>query len=266
VSEEEQEITIPEEQAIDQRIVPFEGDDLAAAMSQSGSIYVSLPGICRALGISRSQHQVQRIARTRSLAKGLRRIPLKTAGGTQKVNCLRIDRVALWLAGIETDRIDAKYRAKIETYQDDLADVATALFLQHINAPVPIEQDDRATLRLLIDHLTALVAMPEQLDQVITLLSRLTEQSETTAVTVASMADHLTPEQKRKVAAAVKKINEDTRDAWTLGHIYGELKEHFCVARYDEIPATRFEDVMVYLRGMWKEATSGKLPEQGDLF
>jgi len=41
------------------------GDDLAAAMAPGGSIYISLPGMCAALGLS-TQAQLRRIERTRT--------------------------------------------------------------------------------------------------------------------------------------------------------------------------------------------------------
>ena len=43
---------ILEEQATEQQLVPFMGDDLAAAMAPGGSIYISLPGLCAALGLN----------------------------------------------------------------------------------------------------------------------------------------------------------------------------------------------------------------------
>jgi hypothetical protein len=46
--EREQEPDVPEEAAIDQRIVPFLGDELAAAMTAAGSISITLPCICLA--------------------------------------------------------------------------------------------------------------------------------------------------------------------------------------------------------------------------
>src|SRR5712692_11016691 len=92
-------IDIPEEQVLEQHIVPFLGDDLAAALTPGGLIYISLPGMCKALGLL-TRGQVRRIKETKSLAKGLRHISLATRGGFQHANCLRVDKVALWLGGI----------------------------------------------------------------------------------------------------------------------------------------------------------------------
>lgn len=87
---------ILEEQVIEQQIVPFLGDDLTAALTPGGIIYISLPGICKALGLL-TRGQVRRIRETKSLARGLRRIPLATPGGIQRLNCLRVDKVAFGL-------------------------------------------------------------------------------------------------------------------------------------------------------------------------
>ncbi len=69
-------VAIPREQALEQKPVPFWGDELAAAMTASGNIYITLPGMCRALGLL-THSQTQRILRTSTLAKGLRVIPLE---------------------------------------------------------------------------------------------------------------------------------------------------------------------------------------------
>ncbi|MGH2505471.1 MAG: phage antirepressor N-terminal domain-containing protein [Ktedonobacterales bacterium] len=123
------EITIPQEQAIEQRSLTFMGDDLAAARTAAGAIYITIPRMCRALGLD-NRSQAHRIDRTPTLAKGLRVIPLETRGGVQAVNCLRVDRVALWLAGVESSRIKPQFRAKVEAYQDELAPVAMQVFMR----------------------------------------------------------------------------------------------------------------------------------------
>ena len=121
---------IPEEEASQQEIIPFMGDELAAALTPGGIVYISLPGVCRALGLT-VQPQLLRIKRTRSLLRGLRQIPLSTRGGFQRAYCLRVDKVALWLGGIETTRVkNEDFRLKIETYQEELAPAATQVFMR----------------------------------------------------------------------------------------------------------------------------------------
>jgi hypothetical protein len=102
--QEQIEQPIEEESPLEQRVIPFMGDELAAALTESGGIFISLPGMCNALGLN-VRGQTQRIRRTKELLVGLRRIPLMTRGGRQEINCLRLDQLGLWLAGIETARV-----------------------------------------------------------------------------------------------------------------------------------------------------------------
>jgi hypothetical protein len=76
----DQSSAVPQEQVIDQQLIPFLDDELPAALATRGNIYISLPGICKALGIN-TQAQFRRIQRTRALSKGLRSIELHTRGG-----------------------------------------------------------------------------------------------------------------------------------------------------------------------------------------
>lgn len=132
ISANEEDTTVPEEQVIEQQAVPFLDDDLMAALTEAGSIFVTLPGMCNALGLN-TQAQLRRIRRTKALNKGLRRVLLDTKGGEQLIYCLRIDRVALWLGGLQTDNLKEEFRPKIELYQDELAPVATKVFMRVLN-------------------------------------------------------------------------------------------------------------------------------------
>lgn len=167
------------ERILEQRTIPFIGDELAAALTSGGNIYITLPGIARALGLN-AQAQLRRILRTPTLARGLQIIPLQTSGGTQTVNCLRVDKVALWLAGIETSRVKPEFRGKIEAYQEELAPVAMQVFMRVMGQPALPErsaapdpqvaaiagqvQSLGAVASLLREQLTSLLALPAQVD------------------------------------------------------------------------------------------------------
>jgi hypothetical protein len=156
---------IPQEIAIDQRIIPFEDDDLMAALSEKGGIYISLNGICSALGIH-ARSQLNRILRTPNLKKGLRKFPLKTPRrGTQITYCLLLGKVAIWLTGIDTDRLTNRVAAaKIDIYQEKLEPIATQVFfsISPFIDPAPIVEtilptiipnEDTGVERFLEEHI-----------------------------------------------------------------------------------------------------------------
>lgn len=131
-------IQVPEEVATRREIVEFMTDKLDAALTEGGGVYLSVPGMCKALGLA-SQSQIRRLKNTDTLLKGLRLFSTKTSGGPQKINFLRADKIALWLASVETTKMrrDTEkqrfLREKIERYQEELAPIATQVFLRVLN-------------------------------------------------------------------------------------------------------------------------------------
>jgi hypothetical protein len=286
-------VDIPEEQAIEQQLVPFMGDDLAAALGTGGSIYITLPGMCNALGLN-IRGQLQRIQRTRTLSKGLRRIPIKTKGGFQQLNCLRIDLVALWLAGAQPGSIKSEFRAKIEVYQDELAPVATQVFMRVMGLQtrdiIPSTDPQIIALANRVDTLTEITALVReymetlleaqghtsmQLEQAITLLEALSTRQDVTENQVAKIDERtqrLTPSHGKDVqeivdliAAALQKQSPNITPQLAHSMVYGRLKRRFRARSYIEIPDERFDEVMSYLRSELRKFTGGDLPEQGNL-
>lgn len=274
-------------------------------MAAGGAIYITLSGMCRALGLG-TQAQFQRIQRTPTLLKGLRVMPLETRGGLQAVNCLRVDKVALWLAGVETARVKPQFRAKIEAYQEELAPVATQVFLRVAGLStaqlVPTPADPQvAALAEQIDTLTSVVAFLREhmeavleasgqvsgfslrLDQAIGLLESLAERQETVqeatearlTETQAQLAridkrtQRLTPAHARAAQEMVDRMVRETKHLpvpLTYATIYGRLKHRFRAGSNKEIADGRFDDLMAFLRDELSRATSGKAAEQAPLF
>lgn len=291
---------IIEEAPTDQRIVPFMGDNLVAALTAPGDIYVSLNGMCKALGLNR-RGQEQRILRTGELAAGLRRIPLATRGGAQKMNCLRIDKIGLWLAGVESDRVKGPFAAKIRAYHKELAPEATRIFLRVVglvppSAPVPadlrIQQleaqyaDLMAAANLMREHLEALRAVPAQLavmdqrlDQALHLWESfagqqhaIAEQHATTEQRVDKIdarTQQLSPASQRQVRAFVEHIVTTTKKRahpLEFSYIYRQIQRRFNVGSYSQVADDMKDDLMQFLDEMLRQATQGELPEQGQLF
>jgi hypothetical protein len=285
---------IPEEQAIEQQIVPFMGDDLAAALATGGNIYITLPGMCNALGLN-TRGQTQRIQRTRTLSKGLRRIPIKTKGGFQQLNCLRIDLVALWLAGAQPGSIKSEFRAKIEAYQDELAPVATQVFMRVMGLRTrditPSTDPQILALADRVDTLTEITTLVReymetlleaqgltsmQLEQAIHLLEALTNRQEVTETQVAKIDERTqrltsahgedVQEIVHIIAAAVVKQSPNITTQLAHSMVFGRLKKRFRARSYIEIPDERFDEVMAYLRGELRKFSGGDLPGQESLF
>lgn len=280
-----------------QALVPFLGDQLLAAQTQEGIIYISVNGMCQALGLDPSS-QLHRLRRHTILQRGLQTLPLTTAGGSQLTNCLRVDLLALWLAGSETRRMQPAIREKIEAYQEALAPVAMQVFLRFVHqsattlatvpeiAPLLTQINDlQGVTQLLQEHLSLLLAqqdltaaIPSRLDRVVNLLEQVLQQQEQitthqgatdSRLTQLRREQPLTPAHKRHVQTAVDEIVRTSRHlATALNHaqIYGRLKQQFNVGSYTELPDTAFAAVLTTLRGMRQQVGGDSEPDQPSLF
>lgn len=292
------EIAIASEQALEQRPVPFMGDELAAARTAEGAIYLTLPGICRALGLN-AQAQLRRVTRTPTLRRALRIIPLATRGGVQPVNCLRVDKVALWLGGVETLSVKPAYRAKIEAYQDELAPVAMQVFMRVLGVqpasetqpPTAVSAAQVAEIAAQLDTLVGIVtflrehldaqlaatseqigALSLRLEDALALLEALGERQADTASQVARIDERtarLTPAHARAIQEQVDRMARETKrleQPLTYAVIYGRLKHRFRASSYREIADEQYPAVMSYLADELRRALAGEGPEQVSLF
>lgn len=295
---------IPLEEATRKELVPFDDNELAAAVTDAGIVYVSVPEICRALGLV-AQPQILRMRRTRVLHKGLRRIPLATRGGVKPTYCLRADLIALWLGGIEFSRTRHSteqqqiLQEKIEYYQEELAPVATQVFMRvlglHNTQIVPQEPDildvaeqldistDVATL--LREHLESVLETQGyhsmQLDRAISLLESLlqrqgkVEQLESQLEKVDERTKYLTPTHARQVRALVDRIAAALAEGGTPDmtakqayiRVYSRLRTHFrTIGSYKEIDDDRFDEIVQFLKDELVQALRGEGPAQQSLF
>jgi hypothetical protein len=188
------------------------------------------------------------------------------------------DRVALWLAGIEPSHLKAPLRATVEAYQDELAPIARRMLvkmlgLANVSADPRLmalaEQYDvlMSAATFIGEHMDALATELEgadrqdvQLDQVIAFLQAPATGQATAATDRAAPAQRLIPAQRRKMQEAVDRVVRESGGRVTYTGVYGGLKAKFQVGSYNQIPGDRFEDVMLFLRELWKRTKSNPAP------
>jgi len=90
-----------EAQVREQKIISFSGHNIPVVLMSEGTIYISIPALCDALGIHAGA-QIRRIRRTTYLKTSLRLVSVQTDGGKQQINCLHREKVVDWLDGVKT--------------------------------------------------------------------------------------------------------------------------------------------------------------------
>ncbi len=291
---------IPEEYVLDQRTITFLDDELSVALGETRSIYCSLPGMCRALGLIQAG-QTRRIIDTKLLRPGLVYMRLKTPKrGIQKTTCFRIDLIASWLIGAETCNMRPEAAVKIDEYQMRLAPTALHIFLDTMGIaptnllpaamlPQPavsqmatnedlIELRDQyfdllGVVNLMRESLDAMAhSIDDKLDDALDMIRHMlgTQSQQTHDIAqLQNKTQGLTSVQKQRVTFAIKTIVHDsakTQHPINYPQVHGSIQGHFHVNSYADIAEEQFEAVMHFLREMWRTATQGEQPEQRNLF
>ena len=122
---------------LEQRIVPFYGDELVAVQQPDSTIFVLFARLCDNLGLRRYS-QARRVQGHAVLSEGLIELTIETEGGPQVAQCLRLDLLPLWLSGIQAARTKAEVQEKLIRYQRE-----ASVVLWHAFKPqILVEADD----------------------------------------------------------------------------------------------------------------------------
>jgi DNA-binding protein len=188
-----------------------------------------------------------------------------------------------------------EFRKKVETYQEELAPVATQVFMRVMGLrtrDITPSTDPRIiALADQVDTLTAITTLVRehmetlleaqgrtsmQLEQAIHLLEALTNRQGVTETQVAKIDERTqrltsahgkdVQEMVDRIAATIEKQSPTITTQLAHSMVYGRLKKRFRARSYIEIPDERFDEVMAYLRVELRTFSGRDLPGQGSLF
>ncbi|HFC12276.1 MAG TPA: hypothetical protein ENJ56_05475 [Anaerolineae bacterium] len=262
-------------QVVEQKTVIFYADELLAIRAADGNIYVSVRHLCTALGLDR-RGQVQRIQRRAVLAKGYQRGGIITPHrGKQQAGLLRVDLVPLWLSGIETSRVKAEIRPKLEKYQAEAGKVLWEAFqdgrlsldptfselLKNSNSPSVQAYKMAQAIMQMAQQQILLESRIDAHDQRFDLHEGRIEQLESV---IGDSKHHITPAQASQVSQAVKAVALELgkrSGSNEYGGVYGELYRRFGITSYKLLPKNNFSEAMQFLTDWYTQLTGdGKLP------
>jgi hypothetical protein len=148
---------------IKQYMISFDGDELLVAEEPSGR-YISMPSLCAALGLNVSG-QTQRLQRLPDLTEKLKRLPLQTTGGQQRIWCLQSTAINAWLAGLrigKTSRVSSEKIQRYRTHIEAWLEHATIQESITVRPSLPRQREVRPTPDLLPVDISAPVELHTQ--------------------------------------------------------------------------------------------------------
>ena len=295
---------------IEQVSVPFYGHELVAVRMEDGQIAAVLRWLCEGMGLNQ-QSQLRHIRGRQALACGLVDVQVDTAGGPQVMSALTLDVMPGWLFTVDERRVKAEAQADVVRFQQEAVQVLAAHFTQPHSPtpalPAPVALTETMPVAPTIaanagpsERRVWRQLMREWLDRLDELDTwRMTTESRVEAVEGrVETVEGQVSEIARIIPEIVERLGEQPltaahqgaiqqganliHDALGVPHatLYNELRRQFKVAKYDQIPDARWDDVVAWFRpritaARRQMATKGTLardpfaddsPAQGRLF
>ena len=250
---------------IQQATVLFAEAEITAVLAEDGNVYGALTHLCRALGLD-GESQRTRILEQAALAKGLRQFPLSQRQQLITTWCLRADLIPYWLAIVPTSRMMPEKKARIDFYQDQVADVLGRLFgamppstETSLTAQNLVFAEGLAVARMALDEaqftsrkaeetsdeVKALQAAYEA--RIAALEARLMPREEVLSeedVLNEEQTEHISDLVKQAALALAKKLGGGGN---FFGTIYGQLYRTFNVTSYKLLTQAQYPKVVAWL-------------------
>jgi hypothetical protein len=260
--DEQEQAIIP----VEQDTVPFYDRQIIAARLPDGRIAASLRNMCDALQLDRPS-QMRRIRDDDILVDQLIPVRVETDGGTQTVEMLTAWAIPTWLTGIQLSRVAPEKRDAIKAYKREAADALYRHFSQRraeLAAPPnlvpaePITKPERPSPDASPDawatyheQMAAWYRWQADIEQWRDSVESRLESVEEITRLVPEILDRLgpatlSPEHQRTVQAGVKRLHEVSGVAYAT--IHDELRQHFRVGKYEQIPEARWAEVTEWFK------------------
>ncbi len=258
-----------------QRTVVFYDDELIAIQEpDSSAIFVPLARLCDNLGIARAR-QAQRIREHPVLARGLTTLMFESGGGPQEAQCLRIDMIPLWLAGVNANRVKPEIRDKLIRYQTEVADVLWQAFKHDIvpTADLAIQERSKSGAELALDIATAIQHLAQQqldierrLEGVHGRVDSMARWATQVERRISGLELQINPEetiteaQANEIALAVKTVAAALEASGTKNgyqRVYAELYRREQIGAYRKLAQGRYQAVLNWLH-QWHAEVAGE--------
>lgn len=269
-------------QPVEQKQVIFYEDEITAVLVKTDrgqDIYVPIRPICEMMEIDWSS-QLRRIKRDPVLAKHLAGVVVMTTpdpetggGGPQTTNCLPLDYLNGWLFGINANRVKPEIKDRLIRYQEEcyrvLAEAfregrltADPAFSDLLNSDSPAAQAYKMASAIMQMARQQLL-LESELETTKTQVQDNTQRLEVIEASLGAPGRQITPEQATQISQAVKAIamilsKRSGRNEY--GGVYGELYRKFGVPSYRELPASKYDEAMHWLREWWQSLTDKTVP------
>jgi hypothetical protein len=228
----------------------IEGIPISCAVGENLHIYIPVFEICNAIQVPLEDEE-KRILENSSLRKGVVMMEFVVIESGQESRhsflSINLTRLHTWLASIPAERItDASLRSKLETLQDDLADLVYAYFGRPLMPPDLLAEQETSLSEATKNRYATL----EELQKTESILADLEGRMNQLEVIISNkdVGDFISRtqrEQFRVMTVILGKILEE-KGTGDIMHVHRELKDQFKFPSYKVITVEEWPRIVSY--------------------
>jgi len=254
---------------IETLIVTFFELPVLAARAPDGRIYLAIRDLCDAVGINR-ESQMRRLRADPDLSLGLQTFRVLTAGGRQPQEFLLLEHVPLWISGVTRRKSPPEIKERLRFLRLFIIGhvhnaIATAAGLpagssRNIEDLRDLQRYDEA-----IQGITAqTAAMEESQEKARTAWREHEERIRRLEEQLRSML-RLSSVQRGKIYeqihvwARARADRQEIAFGTAIARCWGKLKAEFGVAKYEDIPSSRYDECLSFISRSYAEDTGEEL-------
>ena len=255
-------------------ITLFESVVLAIRASD-GQIYLSLRDLCMVLGLDPSS-QRRRIVASSRLQANLVRLRVRTAGGRQEQDFFLLDNIAIWLMSVQERRVSTQAAQRLAYVQEYLENAVRAAFaaLTGLSEGSSRQIEDLHELER-IDR--AFAALAERQGTIEQSQDRARDAWRDLATQIRALTDRVQQLERQagaKISDAQRGVIYQMVQAWGAAKAAQEphhpraaayqacwalVKARFKLSRYEELPASKYDECIAFIRGAYRMVTGQEL-------
>ncbi len=234
----------------------IEGESITCAVGENLYIYIPIREVCNAIQLS-PEAEEQRVLENSSLRKGVVLMDFVVLEGgresTRAFLSINLTRLHTWMAGIPADRIDdPQLRTRLETLQDDLADLVYAYFGRPLMPPDLLAEQETGLSQETQNRYATLDALQKTESALADLEGRM-DQLEV-IVAGKQMGDFITREQREqfRVMTVILGKTLQEKGVGDIMHVHRELKDQFKFPSFKVITVDEWPAIVKYCQQWYK--------------
>jgi hypothetical protein len=234
--------------------ITFYGEDIIAALQlDPNETFVPIGELCDRLGLERAAEE-RRVRAHAGLAAGVRKLPVDRENGAERMLCLRIDLLPLWLATLNSSRVREDIRLKLELYQRECASTLWQSFRPQgfgvEDTLLPQRHQQTAAEQAYVAELAVATLARHQMLIERQLSNRNADNDEQGADPWARAATAVDDSQAALLAQTARRVAQTAAERSRRNEypgIYSGLYRQFSVSSYRRMPPARLREALEWL-------------------